>query len=285
MSIFLFSILYTKNNIVHAHSLFPGNFATINNEDVLTANTSPEPLSLEWSEHISLKNYQVDQQLKIKANIEGYRSVFKYSDNDIDYIWKLPDGTEQKGDEAIFTSDKTGTFIIYFRVFDKSKNSVLWDEDFSFNIGENASKVDLIVNGEKIDKSAHPAYRTIKIDRFIDNTFEISNPNSNYSYNWDFPDGETYTDLKVTRKFENTKIPSYIIVRATDKNTNVYDDTYIRLESDQEQKNVVQRPPAPSNLPAITEENTVNPAIIVIPISIVLMILIFAFYRWRKSTM
>jgi len=89
-----------------------------------------------------------------------------------------------------------------------------------------------------------PATATVNIDRTKTYTFSIKDSDiQNYTYQWELGDADLHSDLRLNKSFPNTNFPSYIFLRTTNKSTNVYADSYLKLDSSMDKGFKVQMPP------------------------------------------
>lgn len=231
----IFIVLFYHPTKIIAHDEV-SDWISINGDfTIISDSTAPKTSALKITPHFINKQFQSLEEIEFKVNLEEIQN--KYVEN-IDLIdWIFSDGKRFRG-EVITTNFFEGSYFLKISFI--ANDNVVDSEEISFNVGELPLQSHILVNEESIDSS------TLQIDRNNEYIFSISEINEGYLYQWDIGDGKAYFGDKLKVNFRNSNLPLYLAQR-TFSEKGVYEDQFIRIDSDDSPIFKVQKPPVKNN--------------------------------------
>lgn len=207
-------------------------------------NPIPNTSKLDWGEHVFSKELQKGDEVKVSIDREVIVSDLDVAEGNIQTSYKLkqPNGTanEQSSDFAQKLND-SGNYFLDVKLSRKDNGEEILVESVMIVVGSSPDPSKFKINGNEIDFSkAAPTY---DVTDNLNLKFTVTNPESNNSYIWDLGTGETKEGIEINYSFEKAKIPVYVILRTTDKGSNVFSDSFVRLDSPKENNFQIPRPP------------------------------------------
>lgn len=232
-------ILIDIANKVHAHEISEEEWFLVNDEAVLEINPSPFASKLENPEHIIRGSFDANENINFKIN----REVLGYESN-IETRW-IVGKVMFTGDEFIYSFPATGSFVITLEFFDTQKEEIFNEDEILIHIGDQQVGQSFSINGQTIDSSED--LQIVEVSRSQNTSLTVLNSDANkYLYQWDYSDGVIVEDTEASVNFANVRLPAYVILRSINKETNVWADTFVRIESSENQEFEVQMPAAPT---------------------------------------
>lgn len=256
--IIIFIIVYTCGSLpVRAHDLPGGNPVLVEGFQ-LEENTDPQPTKLPWTEHFVNHVFNPKETLQFDLDEKKLGLITESDLTTLHISWHLESVTQvTKAFSHAFS--KNGKYPVNVRVSSDTKE--YFDEDFTVIVGDVPAPDAISVDGK-----TRTTGETIPIRRSNIVNFSVVKPDSGYDYFWDLGDAEVAKETQTSKRFLNTKLPAYIILRKQGKNDTLYSDTFVRVDSDEAGAYTVLEPhvvPQPSDL--------LSPQILVIVATVIIL--------------
>lgn len=213
----------------------------VSSADTLIENPIPLTKNLERGEHILNRVLDVGEELTFT-----FESRLKF--NKIE--WGLPDSTKSNEQKITKKFASKGNYFFYIKAFN-DKDEILFNDSFMIQVGEVKDNTIILVDGEKNENNIFQVKRGSTL------SFSVEKPSNEMKYYWDFGDREVVEGSTVIKQFNDEKFPLYIIIRAKNISTNIFRDTFIRLENDEESPFIVNTPMVKENS-FITSSSNLN---------------------------
>lgn len=273
---FLLIVIFYHPRLISAHE--EGIQWLSVNGKAITDNTTQNPSKLSWDSHIAIGEFNADEPIEFKANAVVLEKKVKQNSEDFKIVWTI-DEEELEGSLINKVFEETGNYTVQMKVIKNSDGTELESETFMITVGDLPDAPIILVNG------LYNGDGIYNIKRKDILTFGIQNPNDTYTYIWDLSEEDLVFGGSAEKRFGSTKLPAYIILRSTDTKTNVFRDSYIRLETEDAPEYEVVMPPIKidDDAPILTttETNTgINP---VLPFSAAVFVIIMGTYLVVKS--
>ncbi|MFS8130580.1 MAG: hypothetical protein ACMG57_01235 [Candidatus Dojkabacteria bacterium] len=249
-------------------------------------NPIPNTSKLDWGEHIFTGEVSVGDNLQVKIDREVISKDLdvEFSNIATSYEFKHSNGVEEKFVED-FSEKLTelGNYFIDVKLTRKDNGVEIVDESIMLIVGDKFEPSQFTVNGTSVDfTKVAPTY---DVTGNLNLKFSVLNQVNKYSYIWDFGTGETKEGAEVEYSFDKAKIPVYVVLRTIDKSTNIFSDSFVRLDSPKQNTFEIPRPPVkipnPTNF-GLPDENIGIKFIIGIFSAVLIIVAIFIAYRKRK---
>lgn len=280
--IILSLILFLPITKIAAHSPTDSPWLYINEVAVIVEmeNKIPNPSKLDWGEHVFSGELKKNENLKPTVDLDVIERDLEVEKSNISMVFTLknPDGNEETFTE-FFTKklELTGNYFLEILLERKDNKKEIISESIMLVVGDKEEPSVIKVNGEVIDNtSAAPRYYV------TDNynlKFEINNP-GDYNYTWDLGTGETKDGSAFEYSFDKAKIPVYVVLRKQNKATNVFVESYVRIDSQRENTFGIPRPPV--KIPDEVANTNSFPIIAVVVVITLIVLSIGAFVILRK---
>jgi hypothetical protein len=232
--IFISIIVYILGALpVRAHDLPGGNPIQVSGYD-LEDNTDPQPTKLPWTEHFMNHIFQPKESLTFDLNENRLFGITGTDISELQISWKLESVTRISKTFS-YSFSKNGKYVVSVRVASGAKD--YFTEDFTVIVGYAPVTESISVDGKTRERR-----ESIVIDRNNSVNFAVVNPDQNFNYFWDLGDADVSNSTQTSKRFLNTKLPAYIILRKQGKNDTLYSDTYVRVDSDQQAQYTVLEP-------------------------------------------
>lgn len=268
-----------------AHDPLGEKWIMVNNEKDISENPIPNPSILQWGEHVSNKTFNAGEEINFAVDTNIISTTLEIETDDLFIQWEfLNDQGETMrkdfGANISHTFQSTSNYFLKIEVYNSGK--LILHDSLMIVVGEMPKADKIQVSNANSVKDAI----IYNISRNKEITFEVVNPDTaNYSYTWDLGDGHKIEGVSASKVFRITKMPAYIILRKTDIKTNIFSDSYIRLESDDPQEFEVVMPPVKMDSESQSNiDPTINipTALILLSVLVVSVIAFFVFKKFKK---
>ncbi|MEP7103692.1 MAG: hypothetical protein ABI721_03220 [Candidatus Dojkabacteria bacterium] len=246
LALLVFSPFYK----ISAHNATSSPWLYINSQAITEddENPTPNPSKLKWGEHYLTQQFNPGDTLEVQVDKNVIVRDLEVKESSIieHFDLTLPDNSVKTFKDNFSESlSSTGNYFLDVKV-SKNTGEELILESVMFIVGNKIEQSKFKVNGTEIDiTSAAP---TFLLNNDFNLVFEVINPENNkYNYQWDLGTSQIKEGDRVEYNFETAKIPIYVVLRTTDKSTDIFIDSFVRIDSDSE--NVFKIPAPPVKVP------------------------------------
>ena len=250
------SLVVYHPQIIRAHEITKDPWIYINDQ-ILEENETEKPYHLVWPSHVLENSFKTGEDIKVKIQQSTIFEAFSASSITAEWQSELAAKTDSdkvtlnsnsisinddkiylfKGLEFTLNYAKTGSYIVFVTIYDQNDKKII-DESLGINVGDPIQPSNFQVNGVKSDQAEAMVSR---IELTALNV--ISPDNSKYRYQWDLLDGVIKEGAIVSKNFIDSNLPAYVVLRTIDKTTNIYSDSYLRVDSADPPRFKVYTPP------------------------------------------
>lgn len=269
-------------NKVSAHSTLQGTI-TINGNYIIELETPP-PSKLPWIEHVNRNEIRPNQPTIFRLDEQRITEIFK--ETGISYSWEIEKVGKFTTPVVTVSFPATGAYVVDLKIL--KGEEILTEEEIMVQVGTLPRAAKIILANESSE--AKIVNSILIISRSETYTFKVDYPNiDKYTYSWDLGDRDVVEGVEVSKRFETTLLPAYVVLRTTEIDTSTYRDDYIRVESKLDFENGVPKPPF--NPGAAMEQEqprgiTISPiglALGIMTTSLAITVIAYVFVRYRTT--
>jgi len=245
-------------------------------------NPVPNPSKLDWGEHVFSEDLKKGGTLKASVDRSIIERDLKVEISNIKTSYKLttPEGRNNEYNEDFsLVLNTTGNYFLDITLNKKDDDSEIISESIMIVVGDKEQPATFKVNGLDIDiTSASPTYNVT--DNY-DLKFEVTS-SGDYNYTWDLGTGETKDGTSIEFSFDKAKIPVYVVLRKQNKDSKVFVDSFVRIDSERENTFGIPRPPVKIPPAESTNNNFYAIGGLIVGAIVLLIIIYFLVYRKKK---
>lgn len=239
--IFIFTVVFgflRSSTPVSAHSIFEVNPVTVNSKNLIEENSIPKPSKLPGADHILKESLTVNTEYEFKIDTKSVEETLVIKPENLNLEWYVNAG--KVSTQPVFKHQflDTGVYFLEYSILDEKE--IVSIDTVMIVVGEPVSAGQIVFDGVKQEEGIYD------VKRDANYTLSVNDADSaNYVYAWDLGNGEVIEAASHTLDFSKFELPSYILLRKMDRATNVYVDSYIRVEGEGEPDFSVVTPAAP----------------------------------------
>jgi hypothetical protein len=229
---------------VAAHQITTEPWLLVNGEKTRNYNDIPKTIGLPWGEHEIEESFSPEEKIDMAININSFEEDLGIANEELFTTWQVIDGDFYEGNKVELSFPQTGNYILEVEIIDLSRDQSIFADTVMLTVGEIPAAPLIEVEGVLVEPDTSTENRFFDTDRQEEMKFKVVDADlEKYIYVWEMGNGEIVEGIEARRVFQSDKLPTYVVLRKTDRQTNTFSENYVRIDSDVEPANKVQTPP------------------------------------------
>jgi hypothetical protein len=263
-------------NFLSAHTTTAEPWILLNGEEI-DDNEFPKTSKLIYASHKVEEFFNINDVLTFQINLDVIEDEFDVDKRDLKIDTRLYDAYEKEisrfnTSTIMVQATKTGTYFLKIEIFENSKEVL--SEIIGYSVGEKFDQSEFI-----IDNFGMKQGQTIWLVLDRDHKVYVRG-NDDFIYKWDIGVNKEFIGEEFTMNIKERLLPFYLTLRTINKKTNVAVDTYVKIDTDSENKFEIPMPgvPLPNNM-----ETHQTSARFLIGLLVALFALLFLVRAWKSG--